>query len=219
MSDVTRFTSPRPSFRAPTNASALEAMAPRLKDTTPAPSVVARAEAAGNVDLAALIAASQTMAKQNAKVIERDKKPRQARAPKGETAEAETPKVAKEPTPKFQPSDVVDDVEFIRRTRSINTHTPEAQSLFWANGGEHHMTAGLTYAQAYDNLRREKIARLHDAKLGKPTTPYRRAVSLPTDTRIVTPGLPTQQDRMRQQAARDRALLTVSNERWAGIRK
>ena len=40
-SDITRFTSKRPAFIATKNASALEAMAPRPKDTTPAPSVVA----------------------------------------------------------------------------------------------------------------------------------------------------------------------------------
>ena len=157
MSEVTRFASPRPSFHAPKNAAALEAMAPRPKDTTPAPSVVARAEASGNMDLAALIAASQAMAKQNAQAIEQNKKPRQARKPKGEPAQAAP---AKEAAPKYAPEDVLSDADFIRQTRDIDIRTPRAQALFWANGGEHHMIPGMTFAQAWDNLRRSIVASL-----------------------------------------------------------
>lgn len=158
-SDITRFTSKRPVFQAPKNAVALEAMAPRLKDNSPAPSVKTRAEASGNFDVAALIAASHMLVKRNAKVIDQGYNPRQSR-----TVPTQSLKVAKETAPKFQPSDVVDNATFIRKTRALDTHSPEAQALFWANGGEHYMVAGLTFAQAFDNMRREMMLHLSNIR-------------------------------------------------------
>lgn len=215
-SDITRFTSKRPAFMAPKNTSALEAMAPRTKDNTPAPSVVSRVQADGNFDLAALIAASHTLAKQNAKVIEGDKKPRQARAVKGEIQEPAT--VAKEAAPKFQPNDVVDDTTFIKLTRSLDAHSPEAQRYFWANGGEYHLVAGLTLANAWDNLRREKMMNIRNAN-----KPVSANVAKDEHATIRRGSLfvvgPTEEDRIRRQEAAERSERILTNRRWAGIDK
>lgn len=154
-----RFTAPRPTFSPTTNVNALQAMTPGHKDDDPSLSVVERL-AQDNSPLAALIAQAQEQAKANAKVIEARKKPRQARQSKVTHITVTAPTT---PLP-FQPSDVLDDATFIRRTRDVSVHTPEMQVLFWANGGAAHMVAGLTYAQAYHNLRQQKMFRLRNTK-------------------------------------------------------
>ncbi len=214
MSEATRFSSPRPTFRAPTNANAVEAMTPKPKDNTPAPSVVQRTIAGGNEALAKLLAESQAAAKASAKVIEANAKPRTPRKSSGESPTSEAP-AHKEASPKFKPEDVVDDATFIRRTRG-DIQSPEVQALFWANGGERHMTGGLTYAQALDNLRREKMQRIRNPQV--PQTAYTRHMTLPQG-KVITPGMPTEEDRVRQFQAQQNAKRIVTNERWAGIRK
>lgn len=214
MSD--RFVAPRPTFVAPTNEHALEVMTPVIRETTPAPSVVAQLRLSGKIDLAAMIASAQAEARKQAKVAERDKKPHAPR--KAKDGKVEAPKVA---SPKFQPSDVVGDAEFIKRTRHLDPHTSEAKALFYANGGEDHLKDGLTYAQGWDNLRREKVARL-----SIPTgvdmaqvAPYHRLSSVPQGSIAIEPGAPTPEDRVRQVEAHERARRVVINERWAGISK
>lgn len=216
-----RFVSPRPTFQAPTNASALEVIAPRPKDTTPSRSVVERVEDSGDADLAELLAQAQQGAREHATLAServRERLPRHERLPRfDEESEEKTVKVAKSATPKFQPSDVLDDTTFIRKTRDASIHTPEVQALFWANGGEAHMVAGLTMAQAFDNLRREKMRKLQGAKAT--TTPYHRHTSQIPGAKVITPGMPTQEDRIRQREGQMRATRIVANEKWAGIRK
>lgn len=217
MSD--RFVSPRPTFTAPTNESALEATTPRPRDHTPAPSVVQRVEQLGNADLAALLAEAQQQAREHAQArlpITRQRTPRAERLPSFDEEETTAP-VAASRAPKFQPSDVLDDATFIRRTRDTNIHTPEMQALFWANGGERHMVAGLTYAQGFDNLRREKTRRLQG--VSATAVPYQRNSTLQQGTQSHTPGMPSQQDRVRQREAQARRIRLVSNETWAGVKK
>ena len=150
--EVDRFKSPRPVFQAPQNAVHI---APKVKDNTPAPSLASQAHnAASDKVKAALLAASEA-----AKTVTPDtysSKPRQRKA------KVETP-VTKVSTsvPQFGPEDVCpDDATFIKKTRDGNYHTPEMKRIFWANGGERHMVAGLTYAQAFSNLRTEKMRNL-----------------------------------------------------------
>lgn len=216
-----RFASPRPTFQAPTNASALEATTPRYKDTTPSRSVVERVEDSGESELAALLAQAQQGAREHATLASehvRERLPRHERlTPIEDESVEEAAPVAKRAIAKFQPSDVLDDTTFIRRTRDASIHTPAVQALFWANGGEAHMVAGLTMAQAFDNLRREKMRKLQGAKA--PTTPYQRHISLVPGAKVVTPGMPTQEDRIRQREGAVRATRIVANEKWAGIRK
>ena len=208
-SEITRFSSPRPHYKLPVNTHAIEAMAQVEKDTTPAPSVVARVSATGNIDLAAMIAATQAAARSHAKLVEHEAKPRASRVSKTSTVVEPTRVLA----PLFQPEDVVGDAEFIKRTRTIEIHTPEAKALFHANGGGRYLSAGLTYAQAYDMLRKDKMARPVSN-----TAPYRRAAPTPTNAKIVVPGMPDPQDRQRYLQAEEDAKRVVSNQRWAGIK-
>lgn len=223
MSD--RFSAPRPVFQPTSNQNAIEATTPKQKDTTPAASVVERLEAEGHSELAAMLAHAQAAARENAEVIEgrtpRTRIPREERFSKkwdkiDQPVSAPTP--GQQQTNKFQPSDVLDDATFIRRTRDSNIHTPEMTALFWANGGERHMIAGLSYAQAFDNLRREKMRNLQGG-VKAASTPYQRHGSLPEGIRTMTPGMPTQTERDRHREAQLRQKRVVVNEKWAGIRK
>ncbi len=222
-----RFTSPRPTFQATSNENAIESITPKEKDTTPSQSVVERLEQSGELYLASLLAEAQQKAKEHATLASeraRERLPRE-KATKYYDPESETLPTFDEPevvSPsvvegKFQPSDVLDDATFIRRTRDTNIHTPEMTALFWANGGAKHMVGGLQYAQAYDNLRREKMRKLQGERA--PSTPYQRNQSLTPDTKVITPGVPTPADRQRKFVAQDRATRIVANEKWAGIRK
>jgi hypothetical protein len=221
MSD--RFTSKRPTFQPSSNQNAIDAITPNQKDTTPPASVVERLEQEGHTELAAMLAHAQAAAKENATIIE--SKRASARVPRDERfstrwAESEPKPEVATPTKqvaKFQPSDVVDDMTFIRKTRDSNIHTPEMTALFWANGGERHMVSGLSYAQAFGNLRQEKMRNLRGVKA--PSTPYQHHGSLPQGTKVITPGMPTIADRERHMKAQTRQTRVVANEKWAGIRK
>ena len=222
-----RFTSPRPTFQATSNANAIESITPKIKDTTPSPSVVERLEQEGNTYLASLLAEAQRAAKEHATLASERARERLPRTKEKETyydPNEERLHTSDEPEVsvavvegKFQPSDVLDDATFIRRTRDTNIHTPEMRALFWANGGGHHMVGGLQYAQAFDNLRREKMRKLQGERA--PSTPYQRNTTLTPDTKVITPGVPTPADRQRKFSAQVRATRIVANEKWAGIRK
>ncbi len=223
-----RFTSPRPTFQATSNENAIESITPKEKDTTPSQSVVERLEQSGELYLASLLAEAQQKAKEHATLASeraRERLPRREKATKYYDPESETlptfdetevvsPAVVEG---KFQPSDVLDNATFIRRTRDTNIHTPEMTALFWANGGGKHMVGGLSYAQAFDNLRREKMRILQGAKAS--STPYQRNVGMIPGIKVITPGMPTQKDRERKLRAQDRATRIVANEKWAGIKK
>jgi hypothetical protein len=144
-----RFKAPRPAFQAPKNAPHLE---PKYKENVPAPSLASQASVAtSEMVKRALLAASQAAKTETPDTYG---KPRQKRAAKVETVEV---KIKGDERPKYEPEDVCDDRTFIVKTRSGDYHTPEMKRLFWANGGERFMVAGLTYAQAFTNLRTEKM--------------------------------------------------------------
>lgn len=223
-----RFVSPKPTFQATSNANAIESITPKDKDTIPSLSVVERLRQSDNAYLASLLEEAQAKAKEHATLASeraRERLPRTKEKaatyydPNEERLatfhEPEVPLVVVEG--KFQPSDVLDDATFIRRTRDTNIHTPEMRALFWANGGGHHMVGGLQYAQAFDNLRREKMRKLQGERA--PSTPYQRNATLTPDTKVITPGVPTPADRQRKFSAQVRATKIVANEKWAGIRK
>ena len=221
-----RFTSPRPTFQATSNQNAIEAITPKEKDTTPSLSVVERLEQSGNIYLASLLEEAQKKAKEHATLAsarahERLRTRRES-APVVEDDSEKLPTFNEPDVPvvaanKFQPSDVLDDMTFIRKTRDGNVHTTEMQALFWANGGEKHMVGGLSYAQAFDNLRREKMRKLQGEKAA--STPYQRHTTLIPGAKVMTPGMPSQRDRDRKRNAQVRATRIVANEVWAGIKK
>lgn len=153
-SEGERFKAPRPVFQAPKNANSLQAMTPKAKDSSPAPSLASRASTTENAAVKAALLAASKAAKTD---IPEENGISRVRTIKVEP-KAETPKA--DSRPKFGPEDVCDDASFIKRTIRGQLHDAEYIRLFWANGGERHMVSGLTYAQAFHNLRQEKIRNL-----------------------------------------------------------
>lgn len=190
-----RFESPKPIFQSTSNQSAIEAITPKETDHTPAPTVVERLHQAGHSHLAELLQEAQQQAKLHALTQTHIRKHVPVpRVKKENDSQVRLP--VDESEGKYQLSDVVSDREFIRRTRDGNLHTPEMQSLFWANGGQRHLVGGLSYAQAFSNLRREKMTKLQGEKVS--STPYQRHTSVAPGTKSITPGTPSQQDRQRK---------------------
>jgi len=150
-----RFTAPRPAFNAPQNA---EHLTPQPRDNRPAESLVERTKREGKDILAEKIAkaqeaAKQAMARANGEKVTTPK----PRVNKGKKSKVQTPGMA---PVSFQPEDVCDPETFIKRTRSGDYHTPEMKRLFYANGGEVYMKAGISYANAFSNLRSDMMKRI-----------------------------------------------------------
>src|SRR5262249_13409240 len=126
------------------------------KDNTPSPTLVEKAKSEGNDKLAEMIAKAQASAKAAA---ERAAAKREGRTlpsvPRKPSKKKETPIVVQ--VGHFNPEDVCDERNFIIRTRSSDIHSDEMRRLFWANGGEKYIKAGLGYAAAYTNLRNDKM--------------------------------------------------------------
>lgn len=151
-----RFESPRPTFQAPQNA---DYMNVKEKDNTPAKSLVQQAKETGNDKLAEMIAKAQESAKKAAEIAAAKREGRKLPStPRKPSAKKDTPIVVQ--VGHFNPEDVLDARSFIIRTRSSDIHTDEMRRLFWANGGEKYIKAGLGYAAAYTNLRNEKMKEL-----------------------------------------------------------
>lgn len=68
--------------------------------------------------------------------------------------------IVSSPMIKWGPEDVVSDEEFIIRTRGLSIHDDVAKRLFMANGGEAMVEFYTTIANAFDALRRYKVAKL-----------------------------------------------------------
>lgn len=146
-----RFEAPRPAFQAPANA---ELMTPARKDTTPAKPLDQQVQE--NDEVAARIAAINKkleLQKQRA-IAKREGKTLPPAQRKTKNSGPVTHIVVVGP---FGPEHVCKtNEEFIVRTRSSDIHSPEMKALFWANGGETYMKAGLGYAAAFSNLRNDK---------------------------------------------------------------
>lgn len=146
-----RFESPRPAFQAPTNA---ELMTPIKKDTTPAKPLDQKVQEDAEVaDRIAEINKRMELQKQR-DIAKRQGKVLPPAQRKSKKSGPVTHIVVAGP---FAPEDVCKtNEEFIVRTRSSDIHSPEMKALFWANGGETYMKAGLGYAAAFSNLRNDK---------------------------------------------------------------
>jgi len=145
-----RFKAPRPAYTAPDNGGVTM---PQPKDNRPALSLREQAKQSGDDKLAALFAKAEENARKSldraqGKVVESKPRVTKSRKQKEQT----TPIIPAQ----FKPEDVFDDVTFLKRTISGDYHSPEMKALFWANGGEKFLKAGLSYASAFSNLRREK---------------------------------------------------------------
>src|ERR1700722_9991801 len=128
MSD--RFVSPKPTFNLTSNQNVLDSITPREKDTTPSLSVVERLEQEGHTHLAALLAQAQQDAKERAAPTETQTRVRVRKSPSQFdelSLSIEEPKHIV----RFSPEDVIEDREFIRRTRDGNYHSPEMKALFY----------------------------------------------------------------------------------------
>lgn len=150
-----RFTAPRPAYNAPVNA---EHITPQARDNTPALSLVERTKREGKDILADKIAKAQEAAKQAMARVNGEKvttpKPRVSKGKKGKVPTPGMVPVA------FKPEDVCDPETFIKRTRSGDYHAPEMKALFYANGGAEYMKAGISYANAFSNLRTDMMKRI-----------------------------------------------------------
>jgi hypothetical protein len=148
-----RFEAPRPTYQVPQNA---DYMNVKEKDSTPAPSLVQKAKSEGNDKLSEMIAKAQASAKAAAERVAAQREGRKLPSTPRKSAKKESAPIVVQ-VGHFNPEDVCDDRTFIIRTRSSDIHTDEMRSLFWANGGEKFIKAGLGYAAAYTNLRTEKM--------------------------------------------------------------
>jgi hypothetical protein len=157
-----RFAAPRPAYNAPTN---VDHITPRVKDNTPAPSIVERAKKSDDPKLAAMLEKWDVAQKKAREAFERSQAQKEGRP---------LPKVtrvrkAKAPVPciapvQFNPEDVVDPATFIKRTVNGDYHSPEMKRLFFANGGGDLLKTGLSYANAFGNLRQAKMKELQATK-------------------------------------------------------
>lgn len=156
VSQEERFTAPRPAYNAPKDESVTT---PQPRDNTPSLSLVERTKREGKDILADKIAKAQEAAKQAMERLNGNKsatpKPRVAKPRKGKEQSPGMVPVA------FKPEDVCDPATFIKRTRSGDYHTPEMKALFYANGGAEYMKAGISYANAFSNLRSDMMKRIN----------------------------------------------------------
>lgn len=155
VSQEERFTAPRPAFNAPKDESITT---PQPRDNRPAESLVERTKREGKDILAEKIAkaqeaAKQAMARANGEKVTTSK----PRVSSGRKSKVQTPGMA---PVAFQPEDVCDPETFIKRTRSGDYHAPEMKRLFYANGGVEYMKAGISYANAFSNLRSDMMKRI-----------------------------------------------------------
>ena len=215
VTNVDGFKSPTPTFKAPQDP--LKVYQPEVRDHSPSPSLVERARLEGKDHIAQLLAQAQQAAKDQAKVIERDKKPRVS-APKKKDTLSPTPQEAKPAAPivTFTSDDVCDDVTFIKRTRGINPSEPSAKALFYANGGEKYLTPGTSFAQAFEAMRR---AILHRLTLPKGidianAAPYQRHMAMTENARVYVPGVPTAKELARKANAKAEAKKRRATAAW-----
>jgi hypothetical protein len=159
VSQEERFTAPRPAFNAPKDESVTT---PQARDNTPSLSLAARAKLNGNEALAKKIAEAQEKANE-AMARARGEKPAttKQRVTKGKKQKTEASTII---PVEFHPEDVCDEATFIRRTNSGDYHTPEMKRLFYANGGAEYLKSGLSYANAFSNLRQSKMKVLREKK-------------------------------------------------------
>ncbi len=157
-----RFSAPRPAYNAPVNA---ELTTPKVKDNAPSPSLVEVAKKSSDPKLVAMMEKWEVSQAKAREAFERAQARQEGRA---------LPKVSRVRKPKVQVSsvipvqfnaeDVVDPATFIKRTVNGDYHSPEMKRLFYANGGEVYLKAGLSYANAFSNLRNDKMKELRATK-------------------------------------------------------
>lgn len=159
-----RFSAPRPAYNAPADA---ELTTPKVKDNTPALSVVEAAKKSGDPKLVAMMEKWEVSQAKAREAFERAQARNEGRAlPKvNRVRKAKTTAPVNTVIPvQFSAEDVVDPATFIKRTLNGDYHSPEMKRLFYANGGEVYLKAGLSYANAFSNLRNDKMKELRATK-------------------------------------------------------
>lgn len=109
----------------------------------------------------------------------------------------------------------IDDETYIRKTRKgTNLHDPEIKELFHKAGGANYMVSGLSYAQAFESMRRVILKRIADkGKAKQEIVPYQRCLSSSIKSSI-TPGMPKREEFVaRDNATRD-AKERLATEKW-----
>lgn len=109
----------------------------------------------------------------------------------------------------------IDDETFIRKTRAgTNLHDPEIKELFHKAGGANYLVSGLSYAQAFEAMRRVILKRIAEkGKAKQEIAPYQRCLSSNVKS-SVTPGTPTQEQFIARDSAEQEAKKRQANERW-----
>lgn len=201
-----RFNPSLPSYIAPEKT---DHLIPVVRDHSVSPSLIERMSNDGNDRIAELLLAAKIAAKEQAHVIE---KIRSNKVPSKKVEAKETP-IKTNPLFPFKDTDIVDDATFIKKTRSANMHDPEMKALFFANGGSKLLATGLNYAQAFDNLRRQVIARM-SKPVGISPGEYRRASYLPLNSKTYVAGVPTQDEIMSRARAKEDARERKKTAHW-----
>jgi len=157
-----RFSAPRPAYNAPVNA---ELTTPKVRDNTPAPSIVEATKKSGDPKLVAMMEKWEVSQAKAREAFERAQARKEGRSlPKvSRVRKAKAPVNTVIPV-QFNADDVVEPATFIKRTVNGDYHSPEMKRLFYANGGEVYLKAGLSYANAFSNLRNDKMKELRATK-------------------------------------------------------
>lgn len=157
-----RFAAPRPTFNAPQNA---DHITPKVRDNTPAPSVRELAKQSADPKVVAMLEKQEASLQKAKEAFARSQAQKEGKP----LPKATRVRKAKAPVPcvirvQFNPEDVCDAATFIKRTVTGDYHSPEMKRLFYANGGEKYLLAGLSYANAFSVLRQDKMKELRAVK-------------------------------------------------------
>jgi hypothetical protein len=195
----------RPEVPVSQDAERLGHTKPPVVDHTPAEPALEQAQeeaqAKGNNKLAALLAKAGEAAKELAakafrKEIETE---RSGKNKKKISSVIEEAAVVPTCPVIWAQEDVVSDEEFIKRTigsydynqhSSGFIHAEEIKRLFWANGGQRYLEAGLGYGAAFDQMRADKIRTVRIKNNPIPQMEDQKN-TFPYDAKIYVAGLPT----------------------------
>jgi len=176
MRDDDRFTHSLPSFKAPNEKENLGVLVPPRPRYIP--SSVAMKDRRDNDNVQRLLEQAKTL---SGKIVE------------------EFPLTTSKPVAKIKPIKMtftaahqMSDEQFIKTTRTMNITDKGAVSLLLANGGRVFLESGMLLAQAWDALRKEKMARL------APAPDKRSDKRHSVEGESYTPGTPTIEERMRK---------------------
>lgn len=181
-----------------------------------------QAKLSGNNLLADLMRRAEVAAKEQARLLETERRRSTNEAPRGLRKSKEVYQTAAQkaaaPTVLFTEADVCSsDEEFLARTIDSNIQTIEMKRLFYANGGALLEAQGLLYAPAFDTLRREKATAIR-IKTGQlkvnQAEEWKRFGSVPKESIVYQPEVPSVSLLLARQNAAGDARERLKSARW-----